>query len=91
MKPAKARDLFNHLQGVYQVSIPRGCDVQRFEKLSYFYWARRPSQTALKKRIKEIAQTRVRHGYRRIHSALSTTQRYTEGSENAKRRVVEVV
>ena len=40
------------------------------QKSTYFYRARRPSQAALKKRIREIAETRVRYGYRRIHILL---------------------
>ena len=70
MTPAKARGLVDQLQGVYQVSIRRAYDVLRFQKSSYFYRARRPSQAALRKRIKEIAATRMRYGYRRIHVLL---------------------
>lgn len=70
MKPVKARGLVDQLQGIYQVSIRRACDVLRFQKSSYFYKARRPSQAALRKRIQEIAATRVRYGYRRIHVLL---------------------
>lgn len=39
-------------------------------KSSYFYKSRRPSQAGLRKRIREIAETRVRYGYRRIHILL---------------------
>ena len=70
MKPVKARGLVDQLQGIYQVSIRRACDVLRFQKSSYFYKARRPSQAALRKRIQEIAATRVRYGNRRIHVLL---------------------
>lgn len=55
---------------VYRVSIRRACGVLRFQKSSYFYKARRTSQAALRKRIKEIAATRVRYGYRRIQVLL---------------------
>lgn len=41
-----------------------------FQKSSYFYQPRRLSQAALSKRIREIAETRVRYGYRRIHVLL---------------------
>lgn len=58
------------MQGIYQVSIRRACTVLRFQKSSYFYRARRSSQAGLKKRIQEIAATRVRYGYRRIHVLL---------------------
>jgi putative transposase len=37
---------------------------------SYFYRSRRLSQAALTKRIREIAKTGVRYGYRRIHVLL---------------------
>jgi putative transposase len=52
------------------VSIRRACSVLRAERSSYHYKARRRSQAALSSRIKEIAETRVRYGYRRIHVLL---------------------
>lgn len=62
--------MVDQLQGVYQVSIRRACDVLRFRKSNYFCKARRSSQAAVRNRIKEIAATRVRYGYRRIHMLL---------------------
>lgn len=58
------------MQGVYQVSIRRACDVLQFQKSTYFYKARRPSQAALRNRIREICATRVRYGNRRVHVLL---------------------
>lgn len=52
------------------MSIRRACSVLRAERSSYHYKARRRSQAALSNRIKEIAETRVRYGYRRIHVLL---------------------
>ena len=37
---------------------------------SYHYKSRRPGQANLEQRIKEICQTRVRYGYRRVHVLL---------------------
>jgi putative transposase len=37
---------------------------------SYHYKSRRPEQASLEGRIKEICQTRVRYGYRRVHVML---------------------
>ena len=37
---------------------------------TYHYKSRRPGQAVLEKRIKEICQTRVRYGYRRVHVLL---------------------
>ena len=62
--------MVDYLQGTFQVSIRRACAVLVFQKSSYFYQPRRLSQAALKKRIREIAETRVRYGYRRIHVLL---------------------
>lgn len=58
------------MREVWQVSIRRACDVLKFRRSTYHYKPRRPSQAALKKRIREIAETRVRYGYRRIHVLL---------------------
>lgn len=48
------------------MSIRRACAVIQAERSSYHYKSRRPDQAGLKQRIKEIAETRVRYGYRRI-------------------------
>lgn len=37
---------------------------------SYHYKSRRPGQAVLEHQMKEICQTRVRYGYRRIHVLL---------------------
>ena len=48
----------------------RVCAVLGAVRSTYPYQSRRPPQAVLKKRIVEIAQTRVRYGYRRIHVLL---------------------
>jgi putative transposase len=40
------------------------------ETSSYHYKSRRPGQAHLEQRIKEICQTRIRYGYRRVHVML---------------------
>ena len=52
------------------MSIRRAGSVLNFERSTYHYKSRRPSQAGLRKRIREIAETRVRYGYRRIHVLL---------------------
>jgi putative transposase len=54
----------------WQVSIRRACAVIRFDPRTYRYKSRRPGQAALEQRIREICQTRVRFGYRRVHVLL---------------------
>tara|TARA_R110002126_G_scaffold288768_2_gene442886 strand:- start:44254 stop:44502 length:249 start_codon:yes stop_codon:yes gene_type:complete len=42
----------------------------RFDRSTNHYKSRRTDPAALKKRIKEISETRVRYGYRRVHFVL---------------------
>lgn len=58
------------MRRVWEVSIRRACQVLRFDTSSYHYKSRRPEQAALEQRIREICQTRVRYGYRRVHVML---------------------
>ena len=50
--------------------IRRACAVLGGGRSTYHYASRRPPQAVLSKRIREIAETRVRYGYRRIHVLL---------------------
>lgn len=52
------------------VSIRRACKALRFDTSTYHYKTRRLGQAALERRIKEICETRVRYGYRRVHVLL---------------------
>lgn len=70
MKPAVGRQLVDYLRGTWQVSIRRSCGLLLLGRSTYHYRFRRPSQAALRKRIREIAEARVRYGYRRIHVLL---------------------
>jgi hypothetical protein len=67
LSPARRREMVDQVRVTWQVSMRRACAVLGAERSSYHYEARRRSQAALSKRIKEIAETRVRYGYRRIH------------------------
>lgn len=70
MTPARGRELVEFLRTAYRVSIRRACRVLPVSRSSYPYRSRRCEQVVLRKRIREIAQTRVRYGYRRIHVLL---------------------
>jgi len=52
------------------VSIRRACRVLEFDTSTYHYKARRRDQAGIEARIREICQTRVRYGYRRVHVLL---------------------
>ena len=48
----------------------RSCAALRFNRRTHRYVSIRPDQAPLRQRIKDIAATRVRYGYRRIHVLL---------------------
>jgi hypothetical protein len=58
------------MRGEWDVSIRRACGVFEMDTSTYHYKSRRPGQAALEQRVREICQTRVRYGYRRIHVLL---------------------
>ena len=70
MRPARKRQLVDEVRTVWQVSIRRACRALPVDRSSYHYRSKRSGQAVLMKRIKEIAETRVRYGYRRIHVLL---------------------
>jgi putative transposase len=61
----------NYLGGVYRVSLRRACRVVRVANSTFRYRSRREPRTALRLRIREIAQARVRYGYRKIRVLLN--------------------
>ena len=62
--------MVDDLRAIWGLSIRRGCKALPVDRSTYHYRAKRHGQAALSKRIKEIAETRVRYGYRRIHVLL---------------------
>ena len=70
MRPVRKRQLVDELRGDWDVSIRRACCVFLLDTSTYHYKSRRPGQAGLEQRIKEICQTRVRYGYRRVHVVL---------------------
>jgi putative transposase len=54
--------------GAWGVSIRRACRVFLMDTSSYR--SRRAGQAGLEHRIREICETRVRYGYRRVHVML---------------------
>src|SRR5262249_24804869 len=70
MKPVRKRQLVDHARATWQVSVRRACRALPVHRSTYHYRSRRAGQAHLSKRIREIAATRVRYGYRRIHVLL---------------------
>ena len=52
------------------MSIRKACDALRVDRSLYHYKGKRGEQAGLKLRIKQICETRVRYGYRRVHVLL---------------------
>ena len=73
-----ARYLLDH----YPVSERRACHLAKLPRKTFRYTPTRPSQEALRKRIVELAKSRVRYGYKRIHVLLMR-----EGIHVNKKRV----
>lgn len=62
--------MIRHMQTHYEVSESRACAVAMCSRGLYRYESRRDARTELRVRIREIAQARVRNGYRRVHVLL---------------------
>lgn len=62
--------MIDFVREAFQVSIRRACRAVPAPRATYHYRSRRPEQAPLRKRIREIAETRMRYGYRRIHVLL---------------------
>jgi putative transposase len=67
VKPAHQRERVGFLIATFGVGIRRACDVIRFNRATYYSKSKAgPLNGMLRARIKEIAASRVRYGYRRI-------------------------
>jgi putative transposase len=70
LRPVRKRKLVDEVRGEWGVSIRRACSVFEVDTSTYHYKSRRAGQAGLEQRIKDICQTRVRYGYRRVHVLL---------------------
>jgi putative transposase len=61
----------SHLHDIYPVSDRRACRVARVPVSTFRDESMQEPRTALRLRIREIAQTRVRYGYRKIRVLLN--------------------
>ena len=62
--------MVDYARSTWRISIRRACRALPVERSTYHYRSRRAGQAQLTERIREIAATRVRYGYRRIHVLL---------------------
>ncbi|MBF2714374.1 IS3 family transposase [Agrobacterium vitis] len=67
LRPDGKRHLVDRIKTDWKVSIRRACSVLKIDRSLYVYKSKRGDQAELKLKIKDICQTRVRYGYRRVH------------------------
>jgi putative transposase len=70
VKPAARREVVRHYQDVFAISERRACDAMGFGRTSHRYLSRRDPAVELRLRLKDLAESRVRYGYRRLHVLL---------------------
>jgi putative transposase len=68
--PSHRRAVVTYLQTTYGVSERRACRVTGASRASHRYRSVADAQDELRLRVRELAQARVRYGYRRIHVLL---------------------
>jgi hypothetical protein len=66
LKPAKRRELVRQVRQAYQLSEKRACGLMRITRWSNRYQSRRDPQTERRIRLRDLAGTRIRYGYRRL-------------------------
>lgn len=70
MKPIQKRAVVQFFQIGYKVSERRACTVAGIPRSSCRYQSQARDQSPLRQRLKELATTRLRYGYRRLHVLL---------------------
>ena len=63
--------MVGYLRGTYPISARRACRIVRCARATYYYRSHRDPRTALRQRLREMAQTRARYGYRKIRVLLN--------------------
>ena len=66
----RRREIIDWTRETYLVSARAACSVLQFPRSSYYYQSRRDPRVALRMRLKELAASRPRFGYRRLHLLL---------------------
>ncbi len=70
VKLVRRREVVRHYQDIFALSERRACQAMGFGRASHRYQSRRDPAVELRMRLKELAESRVRYGYRRLHILL---------------------
>jgi putative transposase len=68
--PAVCREACDRLRTVFGMSERRACRIIGADRASMRYRSRRPADTTLRERLRQLAHERRRFGYRRLHVLL---------------------
>ncbi len=71
VRPSQKRVVVSYLGAAYPISERRACRTVCCARATYYYRSHRDPRTMLRQRIREMAQTRVRYGYRKIRVLLN--------------------
>jgi putative transposase len=71
LEPSRRWQVVDFLNGSYRVSEKRACRVTRFNRGTFRYRGHKDPRTAIRVRIRGIAQTRVRYGFWKIQVLLN--------------------
>ncbi len=70
MRPAQKRAAARYFRVGFRISERRACRLAGVARSSYRYRSVAADQTVLRLRLRDLAATRVRYGYRRLHVLL---------------------
>ncbi|MGI9428543.1 MAG: IS3 family transposase [Bythopirellula sp.] len=70
LRPARRRVVVKRLQAAYKVSERRACRVIGGARSTHRYQSQRDERAELRIRLRDLAASRVRYGYRRLHILL---------------------
>ena len=71
LRPSRKRIVVGYRRRTYPISARRACRIIRCARATSYYRRHRDPRTALRQRLREMAQTRVRYGYRKIRVLLN--------------------
>ena len=69
-RPALKRQAVDYIVGHYSLPRRRACGIVRQQRSTNYYRSCKDPKTGLRTRMRELAQARVRYGYRRLHVLL---------------------
>ena len=69
-RPALKRQAVNYVVDHYRTSRRRACRIVNLHRSNAYYRSRKDPKLALRARMRELAQIRIRYGYRRLHILL---------------------